>query len=112
MTDDVHLLNEVLRPIAPPRVIEGVYTDDQHQRLLGVIKGNGPWPTIMAHHFTTVEELVATSNGGGLDRSNLTLDDVATGHFRGIFGEGSIALFPELEDCYYNSGFLQLVRDY
>ena len=37
---------EVLRPVAPPRVLEGVYTDDQHERLLGIVKRHGPWPTI------------------------------------------------------------------
>ncbi len=77
-----------------------------------MIKRNGPWPTITAHHFDTVEELMATSNGVVPDRLNLTLDDLATAHFRGIFGKGSIAFYPELEDCYYNSRFLQLVRDY
>jgi len=111
--DDLHRLNDVLRPISPPRVLEGVYTGDQHERILDVIKRNGPWPTIMAQHFTTVEELMATSNAGNADKAgSLTLDDVATAHFRGIFGEGSIAFFPEIEDCYYNSRFLQMVRDY
>lgn len=56
-------LNDVLRPAAPPRVIEGVYSDDQHARLLEVVKDNGPWPTITAHHFTTVDELIATTSG-------------------------------------------------
>ena len=44
-------MNEVLRPVAPPRVFEGVYTDDQYDRMLGVIKQHGPWPTITAPHF-------------------------------------------------------------
>ena len=99
--------NRILRPVAPPRVLDGVYTDDQHRRILDVIKTNGPWPTITAHHFDTVEELMATSNGGVTESAGLTLDDIATGHFRGILGEGSISLFPELEDCYYSSRFLR-----
>lgn len=102
----------VLRPVAPPREVHGVYTDDQYERILGVIESNGPWPTITAHHFDTVEELVATSNGGVPENLELTLDDIATAHFRGIFGEGSICFFPELEEAYYNSRFLRLVRDY
>ena len=56
-------LAKALRPVAPPRVIEDVYTDDQHERIMGVLKRQGPWPTITAHHFDTVEELVATTSG-------------------------------------------------
>jgi hypothetical protein len=65
----------VLRPVAPPRVVEGVYTDDQHARILQVVKAHGPWPTITAHHFDTIEELVATSTGVVPDGLSLTLDD-------------------------------------
>ena len=57
-------LNEILRPVSPPRVLDGVYSDDQHERIVDVIKRDGPWQTITAHHFDTVEELMATSNGG------------------------------------------------
>jgi hypothetical protein len=109
---DRERLNQILRPVSEPRVIEGVYTEDQHHRILDVIACNGPWPTITAHHFDTVEELMATSNGGTVDPAGMTLDDLATAHFRGILGKGSISFFPELEDCYYNGRFLQLVRDY
>jgi hypothetical protein len=110
--EDLSRLNTILRPVAPPQVLEHVYTDDQYARLLDVIKRNGPWPTITAHHFNTVEQLMATSNGGMPDNFDLTLDDMATGHFRGILGENSVPYFPELEDCFYNSQFLQLVRSY
>jgi len=48
---DLDQLNKVLRPTSPPRVIEDVYTDDQYDRILGVIERHGPWPTITAHHF-------------------------------------------------------------
>jgi hypothetical protein len=54
----------------------------------------------------------ATSNAGTADKTGVILDDVATAHFRGELGKGSISFFPELEDCYYNSRFLQLVRDH
>jgi hypothetical protein len=110
--DEQQRLNQILRPVAPPRVLDGVYTDDQHARILDVVKGNGPWPTITAHHFDTVEELMATSNGGMPENLDLTLDDIATAHFRGILGKDSISFFPELDDCYYSGRFLQLVRDY
>jgi hypothetical protein len=112
VSDAVYRLNDVLRPVTPPLVVDGVYADEQYERLLGLVKSRGPWPTIMAHHFNTVDELMATSNGGAADTAGLTLDDVATANFRGILGKGSACLFPEIEDCYYNSAFLQLVRNY
>ena len=46
MTDYLQEMDRLLRPAAPPRVLEGVYTDDQHRRLLEVVKQHGPWPTI------------------------------------------------------------------
>ena len=79
MTPTNDEMAEVLRPIAPPRVIEGVYNDDQYARILRMIQTKGPWPTITAHHFDTVEELVATSTGVVPEGLELTLDDVATG---------------------------------
>src|SRR5688572_20882328 len=105
-------LSEILRPVSPPKVLAGEYTDDQHRRLVDVIKRNGPWPTIVSHHFTSVDELVATSSGVRPETSDLTLDDMTTAHFRGFLGQNSIAYFPELEDCYYNSDFLRTARDY
>ena len=58
----VEQMSQILRPVAPPRVLEGVYTDVQHERMLDVIKRKGPWRTIMAQHFDTIDELMATSN--------------------------------------------------
>ena len=101
-----------LRPAAPPRVVEGVYTDDQHARMFSVVKTKGPWPTITAHHFDTVEELIATSTGVVPEGLDLTLDDIATGHFRGFFGENSVCYHPELFDCFYNPQFVEMVKDY
>ena len=114
MSVNAEELDRVLRPVAPPLVIENTYTDDQHARLLGVVEEHGPWPTITAHHFDTVEELVATTSGPMPEGESLslTLDDIATGHFRGYLAKGSTCLYPEIEDCFYNTKFLDLVRDY
>jgi hypothetical protein len=111
---DLQQLNDALRPVAPPRVIDGPYTDDQFVRMVDVIQQRGPWPTITAHHFDTVEELIATSSGPVPEgeAGSLTLDDIATAHFRGYFAKNSVSYFPELDDCFYNSDFLQLARDY
>jgi len=98
--------------VSPPRVLEGLYTDEDHERIVDVIKRNGPWPIIAAHHFQTVEELIATTMGVVPEGLNLSLDDIATGHFRGFLGENSVAYYRELEDLFYNSRFLELARDY
>jgi hypothetical protein len=111
---DLDRMNELLRPVARPRVLEAVYSQDQYERMLSVVKRHGPWPTITAHHFNTVEELVATSSGPmrGDENVKLTLDDIATAHFRGYLGKNSVSFYAELDDCFYNSAFLELARDY
>ena len=108
-TDD---MAEVLRPVAPPRVIEDVYSADESRRLWDLVEREGPWPTITAHHFDTVEELVATTSGPMRGDPGMTLDDIATGHFRGYLAKGSTCLHREIEDLFYSSRFLDLVRDY
>src|SRR4051794_13917828 len=111
---DLQQLNDALRPVAPPLVLDGLYTDDQCARMVDVIQRRGPWPTITAHHFDTVEELVATSSGPMREgqAGSLTLDDIATAHFRGYFAKNSVSYHSELDDCFYNSRFLELARDY
>lgn len=108
----VSSLASVLRPVAPPRIIEGVYSDDQHRRMLEVVQQHGPWPTITAHHFTSVDELIATSSGVVPKDHGLTLDAIATAHFRGFFAENSCCYYPQLHDCFYNAPFLELAKDY
>ena len=55
--------NKILTPVAPPRILESVYRDDEYDRMLDVIKRDGPWGTIISHHFETVDELIATISG-------------------------------------------------
>ena len=43
---------KILVPAAPPRVLEDVYRDDEYERMLEVVKREGPWGTIISHHFT------------------------------------------------------------
>ncbi|MCU0268495.1 MAG: hypothetical protein MUF83_07585 [Acidimicrobiales bacterium] len=105
-------MNRALRPVAPPRVLEGVYRDDQHERLLRIIEEHGPWPTIAAHHFRTVDELIATTTGSIPEGIELTLDMAAAANFRGFYGQNSVCFYPEVHDCFYNAGFLELVKGY
>lgn len=61
MTND---LADQFRPVAPPYVIEGAYTEDQRQRIFQVVRDNGPWPLILAENFKSPEEVIATTGGG------------------------------------------------
>jgi hypothetical protein len=105
-------LASVLRPAAPPRQLNGVYTDDQYARLLGVVRDHGPWPTITAHHFQSVDELIATTSGTVPKDNGMTLDSIATAHFRGFYGQNSVCYFPEIHDCFYNPEFLAIAKAY
>jgi hypothetical protein len=100
------------RPVAPPRIVEDAYAEDQHRRLLGVVREHGPWPLILAHHFQSPEEVLATTSGDVPEGVTLTWDMFLSPVFRGYLARGGVCLFPELEDCYYNSRFLALVRSY
>jgi hypothetical protein len=109
---DEQELAEVLTPVHPPRVLDEVYTDDEHGRLLGVIQQHGPWPTIQAHHFQSVDELIATTSGAVPKDHGLTLDSIATAQFRGFYGQNSVCFFPEVEDIFFSSRLLGEVRSY
>ena len=49
----VREIAENFRPVAPPQLIDNAYSDDQHARLLGVVREHGPWKLIMAANFST-----------------------------------------------------------
>lgn len=105
-------LAKVLTPVAPPLIVDDVYTEDQHQRILEVIKAHGPWPSIIAHHFETVDEVMASLTGVVPEGHGMTLDDIATAQFRGFFGESGVCYYPELHDVFYSKKFLDLAKSY
>ena len=108
MTD----LASTFRPVAPPRIIEDAYTKDQYERLLAVARENGPWSLILAQHFKSPEEVIATTSGSVPEGFTPTWDMFLSPVFRGYLGENGAALYRDIEDCYYNSKFLDLVRSY
>ena len=61
--DDRTVRTKILTPVAPPRILDDVYTDEQYERMLDVVKRDGPWGTIISHHFETVDEVIATISG-------------------------------------------------
>lgn len=103
------------RPVSPPQIIEGAYTEDQHRRVLDVVRRDGPWPLILAENFKTPEEVIATTSGTIPEGVTLTWEMLlsnAPAVFRGYLARGGVCFHPELEDCYYNSRFLELARNY
>lgn len=106
-------LAENFRPVAPPQIIENAYSEDQHGRLLKLVRDNGPWPLILAENFKTPEEVIATTSGSIPEGIELTWDMIGLAPvFRGYLARGGTCFHPQIEDCYYNSHFLDLVRNY
>jgi hypothetical protein len=105
-------LSDILRPASPPRVVDGVYTDDQRERLLDVVRQEGPWKLIIAQHFANVDELMATLSGGLPEGVEPSLDSFITPTFRGFYANYSAALYPEIHDCFYNPAFLEHAKSY
>lgn len=111
MTTD---LAEQFRPVAPPYVIENAYTDDQHRRILQVVRECGPWPLILAENFKSPEEVIAAIGGEIPEGMTVTWDMILNGNgtFRGYLARQGVCFYPELNDCYYNSQFLAMMRSY
>ncbi|WP_226016572.1 hypothetical protein [Novosphingobium sp. FKTRR1] len=102
----------VFRPVAPPQVIENAFSAEQHARMLEVVRTNGPWSLILAQHFKSPEEVIATTSGLVPEGFTPTWDMFLSPVFRGYLAKSSTVLYPEIEDCFLNKGFLDLVRGY
>jgi hypothetical protein len=101
-----------LRPVAEPQILEGSFTEDQRQRLFDVLRREGPWQTILTQEFTSPEQVIATTSGALPEGFEVTWDMFLSPVFRATLGRGHASLFPEIEDCFYNSKFLELARGY
>src|SRR4029078_1266434 len=107
LTDERRMeLSDVLRPVAPPREIDNVYTADQKRPLLEVVRTGGPWRLIIAQHFASAEELMATMSGMFPEGFEPTLDLFLTPTFRGYLANYGTVLYPELHDVFYNESFV------
>jgi hypothetical protein len=101
-----------LRPIAEPQIIENGFSEDQRQRLFNVLRSEGPWTMILAQEFKSPEEVIATTSGSLPEGMEVTWDMFLTPVFRATLGRASASLFPEIEDCFYNTKYLELARGY
>ena len=102
----------LFRPVAEPQIIENAYTEDQRQRLFDVLHRDGPWTLILAQEFTSPEQVIAATSGSLPEGVEATWDMFLSPVFRATLGQGHASLFPEIEDCFYNLKFLDLVRFY
>ena len=102
----------ILRPVAKPQVIENAFSEDQYRRMLEVVRREGPYSCILAQHFSSPQEVVASLAGQLPEGVEPTWDMFLTPVFRGYFAKGSTALHLEIEDCFLNRKFLDLVRGY
>ena len=101
-----------LKPVAEPQIIEEAFSEDQRARLFDVLRREGPWTTILKQEFDSPEEVIATSSGIIPDGFVATWDMFLNPVFRATLGRGHASLYPEIEDCFYNTKFLDLVRGY
>lgn len=102
----------VIRPVAEPQIEDNIYSQDQVQRMFDVIRRNGPWKMVLAQHFKSAEEVVATMSGEMPEGVEPSFDMFLTPNFRGYFGIHGVCNFPELEDVFYSSEHMARVRSY
>lgn len=113
LTDERRMaLSDVLRPASPPVEVSDVYTDDQLERLLQVVRTEGPWNLIIAQHFASADELMATMSGAFPEGVTPSLDLFLTPTFRGYLANYGAALYPQLHDVFYNESFLNMAKSY
>ena len=113
LTDERRMqLSDVLRPASPPVEVSNVYTDDQRERLLDVVRTQGPWKLIIAQHFASGDELLATMSGAFPEGFTPSLDLFLTPTFRGYIANYGTVLYPELHDVFYNKAFLEHAKSY
>ena len=101
-----------LRPIRPPRILDGVLTSEQLEATLELIRRHGPWDMILKHHFSSLEELVATMSGGQPVDPSASLDSFLSPTFRGFFANGGVCLYPEAEPLFYDRRFMAWAREF
>lgn len=101
-----------LTPIRPPRLLDDVLGKDQLDAVLGLMRRHGPWETILKHHFSSLEELVATTTGGQPLPPDANLDVFLSPTFRGFFANDGVCFHEEAEPLFYEPRFMAFARDF
>ncbi|MDF2894205.1 MAG: hypothetical protein K0Q46_991 [Rhodococcus erythropolis] len=100
-----------MTPAVPPQFIENIYTPDEIGLLVDIVRNNGPWRLVAAHHFKNAEEYMAVSGAKNRDTEvPLQLSDLLTPTFRSYFGDGGIVYEPAAHDLYYNRKFMDMIK--
>lgn len=98
--------------MVPPRLVPDMYTSEQQDRLFGVLREKGPWRSIAAQTFSSAEQFLAVAGGGAQPgQADLRLSDLITPTFRGYFAQQAVALHEEVQDIFYSSRLLELVKN-
>jgi hypothetical protein len=105
-------LSGLLRPVSRPVEIDRPFTEEQKRRMLDVVHDKGEWKLILAQHFSSAEELLATSAGSFPEGVVPSLEMFMTPTFRGHFADYGTVLYPELHDVFYNAEFIGHAKAY
>jgi hypothetical protein len=92
--------------------VEDVLEKAQLDTVLDLMRRHGPWDLILKHHFSSLEELVATTSGGGPVDPDVSLDAFLTPTFRGFFANGGVCLYPDAEPILYDRRFMAWAREF
>jgi hypothetical protein len=111
MHSEVSRVSKAFTPVAPPTIVRDMYTDEENDLLFGVLRDHGPWSLIAAQTFKSAEEFIAVAGGKGATASGLSLIDMITPTFRGYFAQQGVALYGEIQDVFYDSKLLNLVKN-
>ncbi len=107
---DTARAQQAFTPVAAPRLVPDLYTPDELDRLFGVLQEKGPWQSIAAQTFSSAEEFLAVA-GAGRPATELSLSDLITPTFRGYFAQQAVALHEEIQDVFYSTRLLNLVKE-
>lgn len=110
MPDAITQVSCDMRPAAPPRQIDDVYTPAQHAALMDMIRDHGPWPMVTKGRFQNVEQ-IAASTSGRID-ANASMNEFLTAQFRGWVAQHGTSLYTELDAIFFDPRLRALAREY
>lgn len=99
-----------IRPHAPPRLVDAIYSERQHEALMAMIRARGPWPMVTKGRFQNVAQIAASTTGEVA--ANASIDDFVVAQFRGYVASHGACYFPEIDDIFFDPRLRQYARDY